>query len=43
MDGQPDEGLSTTTMGKVGMGKKEYGHSPLEGEWTHLVGKVTDA
>jgi hypothetical protein len=41
MDGQPIEGLSTTTTGKAGMGQKEWGHSPLEEEWTHLVGEIT--
>lgn len=43
MDGKPVEGLSTTTTGKAGLGQKGWWHSPLEGEWTHLVGEVTHA
>jgi len=43
MDGQLDEGLSTTTIGKAGMGQKGWSQSLIEGEWTHLVGEVTHA
>jgi hypothetical protein len=38
MDGSSDEILPTTNR-KVGMGQEEGRHSPLEGEWTHLVGE----
>jgi len=41
MDGSSDEVLSTTTERKVGIGKKGGRHSPLEGEWTHLVSENT--
>jgi hypothetical protein len=41
--GSSDEVLSTTTKRKVGMGQEEGRHSPLEGEWTHLVGEGTYA
>jgi hypothetical protein len=37
MDGQPDEGLSTTTSGKESTGQKGWDHSPIEGVWTYLV------
>jgi len=43
VDGSPDEVLSTTTTGKASMGQKGGRHSPLEGEWTHLVGDGTCA
>jgi len=43
MEGSLDEVLLTTTMRKVGMGQKGGRHSPLEGEWTHLVGEDTHA
>jgi hypothetical protein len=39
MDESSDEILSTTTYRKAGMGQEEGRHSPLEGEWTHLVGE----
>jgi hypothetical protein len=38
MDGSSDEILATTTDRMVGMGQEEGRHSPLEGEWTRLVG-----
>lgn len=41
--GLSDEVLSTTTTRKVDMGQKGGRHSPLEGEWAHLVGKDTHA
>jgi hypothetical protein len=43
MDRSSDEVLSTTTKRKVGMGQKRGRHSPLEREWTHLVGESTHA
>jgi hypothetical protein len=43
MDGPSDEVLSTTTKRKAGMGQKGGRHSPIEGEWTHLVGEDTHA
>jgi hypothetical protein len=44
MDGQPVEGLSTTTtIGNAGLGQKGWVHLPLEGEWIHLVNEVTHA
>jgi hypothetical protein len=43
VDGSPDEGLSSTTIGKAGMGQKGWINSPLEGEWTHLGGEGTHA
>jgi hypothetical protein len=43
VDGSLDEVLSTTTIRKAGMGQKRDRHSPLEGEWTHLVGEGTHA
>jgi hypothetical protein len=39
VDGSLDEILPTTTNRKAGMGQEEGRHSPLEGEWTHLVGE----
>jgi hypothetical protein len=39
VDGSSDEILPKTTDRKVGMGKEEGRHPPLEGEWTHLVGE----
>jgi hypothetical protein len=29
--------------GREGMGKEGWDHSPLEGEWTHLVGEISHA
>jgi hypothetical protein len=43
MEWKPVKGLSTTTTGKAGLVKKGWGHSPLEREWTDLVGEVTHA
>jgi hypothetical protein len=43
VDGSPNEVLSTPTPRKAGMGQKGGRHSPLEGEWTHLVGDGTCA
>jgi hypothetical protein len=43
MDGSSNEVLSTTTTRKAGIGQKGGRHSPLEGEWTHLVGEDTHA
>jgi hypothetical protein len=43
VDESLDEVLSTTTIGKASMGQKEGRHSPLEGEWTHLVDEGTHA
>jgi hypothetical protein len=43
MDGSSDEILPTTTTRKADMGQKGGRHSPLEGEWTHLVGEDTHA
>jgi hypothetical protein len=43
VDGSSDEVLSTTTKRKAGMGQKGGRHSPLEGEWTHLVSESTHA
>jgi hypothetical protein len=43
VDGLSDEVLSTTTKRKANMGQKGGRHSPLEGEWTYLVGEGTDA
>jgi hypothetical protein len=39
MDGPPDEGLLTTTIGNASMSQKGWNHSPLKGEWTHLDGE----
>jgi hypothetical protein len=38
VDGSSYEILPTTTDRKAGMGQEEGWHSPLKGEWTHLVG-----
>jgi hypothetical protein len=38
-----NEVLSTITERKAGMGQKGGRHSPLKGEWTHLVGESTHA
>jgi hypothetical protein len=43
VDGSSDEVLSITITRKAGMGQKGGRHSPLEGEWTHLVGEGTHA
>jgi hypothetical protein len=43
MDGSSNEVLSTTTTKKADMGQTRGKHSPLEGEWTHLVGEDTHA
>jgi hypothetical protein len=43
VDGSSDEVLSTTTTRKADMGQKGGRHSPLEREWTHLVGEDTHA
>lgn len=43
IDGSSNEVLSTTTTRKAGMGQKGGRHSPIEEEWTHLVGKGTHA
>jgi hypothetical protein len=43
VDGSSDEVLSTTSTRKAGMGQKGGSHSPLEGEWSHLVGEGTHA
>jgi hypothetical protein len=43
VDGPSDEILPTTTKRKADMGEEGGRHSPLEGEWTHLVGEDTRA
>jgi hypothetical protein len=43
VDGSPDEVLPTNTTGKAGIGQKGVRHSPIEGQWTHLVGEGTYA
>jgi hypothetical protein len=43
VDGPSDEILPTTTKRRAGMGQEGVRHSPLEGEWTHLVGDDTHA
>jgi hypothetical protein len=43
VDGSSDEVLLATTIRKAGMGQKGGRNSPLEGEWTYLVGKDTHA
>jgi hypothetical protein len=43
VDGSSDEILQTTLDKKAGMGQEEERHSPLEGEWTHLVGEDVHA
>jgi hypothetical protein len=43
MDGSSDEVLSTTTKNKAVMGQKGGRNSPLEREWTHLVGEDSHA
>jgi hypothetical protein len=43
VDESSDEVLRTTTKWKQGMGQKGGRRSPLEGEWTHLVGEDTHA
>jgi hypothetical protein len=37
VDVSANEILQTTTHRKAGLGQEEGRHSPLEGEWTHLV------
>jgi hypothetical protein len=36
-NGQHEQDLKTTAIGQAGMAQEEWDHSPLEGEWTHLV------
>jgi hypothetical protein len=43
VDGSTDKVLPTTTDRKAGLGQEKGRHSPLEGEWTHLVGEVSHA
>jgi hypothetical protein len=43
VDVSSNEVLSTITKRKAGMGQKEGRYSPIEGEWTHLVGESTHA
>lgn len=38
VDGLSDEILLGTIDRKAGMDQEEGRHSPLKGEWTHLVG-----
>jgi hypothetical protein len=37
VDGSSNKVLSTTAKKKAGMGQEGGRHSPLKGEWTHLV------
>jgi hypothetical protein len=39
VDGSLDKVMPTTTTRKTGMGHKGGRNSPLEEEWTHLVGE----
>jgi len=39
VDGSSDENLPTITYRKADMGQEKGRHSPLEGDWTHLVGE----
>jgi hypothetical protein len=43
VDGSSNEILPTTTNRKACMGQVEGRHSPLEGEWTHLVSEDVHA
>jgi hypothetical protein len=43
VDGSSNEILTTTIKRKASMGQEGGRHSPLEGEWTHLVGESTHA
>jgi hypothetical protein len=42
-NGQHGEELQAISTGQAGIGQEGWDHSPLEGEWTHLVGEVSHA